>query len=372
MNRRQGDRFFIFRVSVVVTALLASGSLIAQEVCGLASVQYNRMHGDGFESSSGAQALAESSVKPVDKKLEVDLTPSARKHLQLGNALGYAPRIIAGIAPTITIAFPASGASFSGQNFEVRGTFTGPVNTGISVNGSPALTFGNQWVSLPIHAPVGSFEISATATTFDAMSANATRMITVGNAPPEIELVPKQAGNIAPATIGFTFRVASGLVIETVQVDFNGDGNNDYVGPLSGMPTTYHYTAPGLYTAKIIAVTPGGQSIHERSVLIADVVTLRERACSVYGALRASLAANDLEATLNTFIEFKREAQRPFFTALGSNRSVFATRLGTIANGVVGMDSAQLITLRIEGGQPIGYPVSFAAEATGVWRIASF
>ena len=80
----------------------------------------------------------------------------------------------------------------------------------------------------------------------------------------------------------------------------------------------------------------------------------------------------DLEGSLHAFIAHQQEAVRPILVALSSNRPVFAARLGTIANGVIGLDGAELVTLRVEEGLPVSYPLGIAAGEDGVWRITSF
>ncbi len=276
-----------------------------------------------------------------------------------------------GVAPTITIVSPSDGATLPGRTFEIRGTFTGPINTGVSINGSPARTFGTQWVATPIRPPAGLFAISAVATTYDGMTANASRNVTVGNTAPLIELLPKQPGNIAPAVIGFTLRFG-GVVTGNVQIDFNGDSVNEYDGPLSGVPKKHTYPTPGFYTGRATAVVDAMVSTSEVAIVIADVVLQRERACSVCGELRSALAASDLEASLRSFTTHQQEAFRPLLTALGSNRPVFATQLGTIANGRIGLDRATLAVLRIEENLPISYPLEVTAGPDGVWRISAF
>lgn len=371
MTQRSQRTFLGYLAFIAVVSLaLGTATVGAQEICGLANVQYNRLHSDGFESLP--TALARTAEPLPAKNSEAKSKSPSVARIDLGKPLGTAPKIAKGVAPVISITFPADGASLPGRAFEIRGTFTGPVNTGVSVNGSPALTFGNQWVSLPVRPSAGAFAITATATTMDSLTAVASRNITVGSTAPDIELLPRQIGNIAPAEIGFRFRSSASVVLGNVQVDFDGNGVDDYDGPASGIPASYRYSAAGLYTARAKSLISGNLVSTERTVLIADVVVQRERACSVYGALRAALTANDIEATLETFVSHKRESMRPFFTALGNNRPVFATRLGTIANGVIGVDHASLIALRIESGEPIGYSVEFAAGADGVWRITAF
>lgn len=381
----------------VVIAACAMHVVTAQEICGLESVQYRGIDSKGVESSPGSAAANVAEVE-VEGNARTDGKAQVAPHapIDLGKPTGYAPKIVKGRVPTITIVSPSEGAVLPSGTFEFRGTFTGPINTGVSVNGSPARTYGNQWVAMLFYPTAGPFEVTAVATAFDGLTATTSRNVTVAAGTPVLSLRSNQPGNIAPAEIGFGVRVR-GSVVGNVQIDFDGDGDSDYDGPLSGAPKSYTYTAPGFYTVRATAVVgaeiekpsrlqrqlpspapvpkasgEGIASSSEITIVIVDVVVQRERACAVYGALRAALAANDLEASLLTLTTHHREAMRPFFTALGNNRLVFATRLGTIANGVIGLDSAQLTTLRIEKGSPIGTQLGVAADIDGVWRISSF
>ncbi len=381
----------------MVIAVCAMPVVTAQEICGLESVQYDRIDSNGIESSAGSAAANVAAIE-VEGNAVTDGSAQVppREPTDLGKPIGYAPKMVKGRVPTITIVSPSEGAVLPSGTFEFRGTFTGPINTGVSVNGSPARAFGNQWVAMLFYPTAGPFEVTAVATTFDGLTATTSRSIAVADGAPVLSLRSNQPGNIAPASIGFGVRVR-GSIVGNVQIDFDGDGDSDYDGPLSEAPKNYTYTSPGFYTVRATAVVgaeiekptrlqrqlpsadpvpkaigEGIASSSEITIVIADVVVQRERACAVYGALRAALAANDLEASLLTLTSHHREAMRPFFTALGNNRPVFATRLGTIANGVIGLDSAQLTTLRIEKGSPIGTQLGVAADIDGVWRISSF
>jgi len=366
---RPSTRALCSLASVAMLSALANAA-IAQEICGLASVQYNQMHSDGFEGQqTPATAGATPNISITDAAKTANTLPVTSAGL--GKPLGYAPKIAKGVVPTVAIMSPLNAAALPGRTFEIRGTFTGPVNTGVSVNGSPARTFGNQWVATPIRPPAGPFTIDVIAAAYDGATANASRNVTVGNTVPKLELLPKQPGNIAPAKIGFGLRIA-GEVTGNVRIDFDGDSVFDYDGPITTVPNTFTYAAAGVYTARAEAVVDRVPSVSEISVVMVDVVTQRERACAVYGELRTALAANDLEASLRTFTTHQQEALRPIFTALGANRAVFAARLGPIANGVIGLNSAELTILRTEEGLPVAYPLGIAAGTDGVWRITSF
>jgi hypothetical protein len=60
-----------------------------------------------------------------------------------------------------------------------------------------------------------------------------------------------------------------------------------------------------------------------------------------------------------------------FFTALGSNLQSTAAALGPIASGVIGLDSADLIIVKDRIAEVDGYPIHFAWDIKGVWRIAA-
>ena len=88
----------------------------AQEICGLASVQYNLMHGDGFESASGSSAASVASDAAGDGAApDAKTKVPARTAFDLGKPLGYAPKIVQGVAPTLTIVSPSDGATLPGR-----------------------------------------------------------------------------------------------------------------------------------------------------------------------------------------------------------------------------------------------------------------
>jgi len=78
-------------------------------------------------------------------------------------------------------------------------------------------------VATQLRPPVGAFTITAQASTFDSLTATATRNINVGSAVPALSLRTTQPGNIAPAAIGFQLKFAFGAIVGNVQIDFDGD-----------------------------------------------------------------------------------------------------------------------------------------------------
>jgi len=59
----------------------------------------------------------------------------------------------------------------------------------------------------------------------------------------------------------------------------------------------------------------------------------------------------------------------PLFTVLGSRMPTAAANLGPIADGLIGLDSADVIAVRDRIAEVDGYPIHFVRDAKGVWRI---
>lgn len=332
----------------------------AQEICGLQSVAYNNPAKNGFEVLLLAAQQSASAPKPHD---------ATKATLNLGPPAGFAP-IPSGGTPTITITQPASGA-ISGRKLQMFGMITGPVNTGVMVNGFPAHVQGNQFVTPILTLPAtGTTTLTATATTLDGATASASLDVTAGTEN-GIRLMSAKVAEFSNRPVDFSVTINPSVVVTQITVDFNGDGVAEFTGTdPSLIPAFYTYPQPGIYTAELRVTQAVGQPLISKVTVAAiDIVELRTRACSVYGALRARLTANDVPAAIRVFPEENRARYEVMFNALGSNRPIFASRLGTIATGILTLQDANLSVITTENGQPRAYSVRFAQANDGVWRI---
>lgn len=88
---------------------------------------------------------------------------------------------------TVTIQDPANGSTVGVGAIQVFGTYTGPANTGISVNGVPALTDGESFVSPRVLLEPGINTLTVRYATMDAAPVEITRSITyAASATPEV------------------------------------------------------------------------------------------------------------------------------------------------------------------------------------------
>ncbi|MEO7757204.1 MAG: hypothetical protein ABIS07_11530 [Dokdonella sp.] len=61
----------------------------------------------------------------------------------------------------------------------------------------------------------------------------------------------------------------------------------------------------------------------------------------------------------------------PLFTALSNRMPAVAANLGTLADGLIGFDAADVTAVRDITSEVRGYPFDFARDMNGVWRITS-
>jgi hypothetical protein len=344
-------------VTLIFCCALAVSVSSAQETCGLQLAKYDLpdpVFRNGFENVVAASSAATTQAKGGG----------------LGPPLTTVMPPPLGVTPTITITSPLTGATISGS-IQVQGTFTGPVNTGITVLGVATTVIGNQFVSEPMRIAPGTVEITVRAKTHDGLVATQTANVTVAAAPSQ------DFGISLSSRVGFApFRLqprvgVRGITgVQSVAIDFNGDGTNDYTGGVENIPI-YTYNNAGVYRMRVVLNTASQSFTRFRTMAVPGVPEVRARACSVFANLRARLAANDSEGALKSIAQPLRGQMADLFTELGTNRAAFAARLGTMANGIFTPVDAEIMLVNEVGVDVQGASIHLARSADGVWRIDS-
>lgn len=276
---------------------------------------------------------------------------------------------------TLSVTLTTSGAT-SDVTVDVVGTFTGPINTGIAVNGVAGFTAGGKFVVPNVPLSAGANALNVTASILPGTTAATSGSITQSGTATPIVVTDDHALGFAPFNEDFHFRIAAlagNASISKVAIDFRGIGTNDYNGTLASAPTSYTYTLPGLYLAQFQFTDSNNvvYTIH-RAILVQDIGVQRSMLCDVYGYLKDRLNAQDATGASNAFQPVERTTWRNFFNALGSNMPTAATQLGAIVNGVVAPDFADLLLVQDNSTSQTrsGFPLRMTQSGDGVWRIS--
>src|SRR3569623_508880 len=334
--------------SLLTVALAFAHTALADETCGLPST-FDVIFANGFQDPGAITIPRPSLSELLQRKGAQVLT-----------------------APTIAITSPSAGAAFADNHIDAAGTYTGPDDTGIVVGTQIAYTHGGQFVAAAVPLNVGSNSLTATATTLDGQTATDSRSVTGAAQAPLILAVNEEVA-FAPFKVKFQSQLSSGA-IQTVGVDYDGDGTDDYTGSTLPSPFTHTYTTSGIYAVRLSIHTVGGQDYSTtHRVVIQDLTQVRSTVCGVFGYFRENLAVNDIATATQTFGEVAKSRYTAFLNGLGAtNAATMATNLGTIANGLFGPDRASLVVAAAVSGQAQGYTVVIARGDDGVWRLTDF
>jgi hypothetical protein len=328
-------------------ALIGVGIAIsshAQEICGLQTASFDIIFADAF-----------------------DPPPSG-----LGPALGTVNAPTLGIAPTVSITYPAPSSTLTGGMVQVSGTVSGPPDTGVAVNGIRAYVNNGQFMTPPFVVDASTTSITAQATTLDGLTATASNAVMSVPGTPATTLTTGTPVGFSPLPLRFNLTTNVAQTVQTVSVDY-GD-TTSYNGTALGDLPIHTYVQPGVYVVNAtITFTSGPPQTASTMVIAMALTEQRNDICSVYAYLRAQMAADQVSSATQTMMGDLSIRLTPFFQALSTNNEIagVAAQLGTLAAGTIGLDSADIVAVRDVGGQLLGYPVHFAKGSDGVWRIDS-
>jgi len=278
---------------------------------------------------------------------------------------------------SVTITSPSSGASTGEATVDVSGTFTGPINTGITVNGVVGYVANGAFLVPSVPLTSGSNALSATATILTGATASYGGSVTKTGSPSALSIQVNHATGYAPLGSSFTFSIGtlpSGFPVQNVSITFKGTGTPDYSGSsLSGAPTSYTYTQAGLYNATLsVTDTHANTYTAYRPVLVQDLAVQRGMLCDVYGYLKDRLNAQDATNAANAFQSVVKSSYQSLFFTFGSNMPTVAQSLGVVVSGLLGQGFAELFIVRDNVAQQTRaeFPMRLTQGADGVWRIS--
>jgi hypothetical protein len=201
--------------------------------------------------------------------------------------------------------------------------------------------------------------------------------VTQSGAASAVTIQANHPTDYAPAPITFTYGIGglpSGYPVQTVTINFTGTGGANFSGSsLTGAPSTYTYSQPGIYTATLnVQDTKGNTFTGTTTLAIQNLAAQRGMLCDIYGYLQDRLSAQDATYAANAFQQNVRSNYQSLFTAFGTNMPTVAQGLGVIVSGMLGQGFADMLIVRdnMTNQTRSGFPLRMTQGADGVWRIS--
>jgi hypothetical protein len=275
-------------------------------------------------------------------------------------------------AVKVAITDPAAGASLNRTNVLVTGTFQGPSNTGITLNGDVALVSGNQFFA-NLNLDPGRNILTAVATTPEGITASDTVTVTVNrNSPDPVQISAEPQSGIAPLKVRFSIDNFSGQPSQQISADFDGDGGNDFSTSDPNAPVEFTYTAPGVYRATI-TVTDGGNAVYSQTmaVVVHDGQQLDHLFTSLWNGMNDALVRGDVNVALTYLNEGAKQKYRPVFQTLLPRMLQIISNYSSLQRASVYEGMTGYAVNRTINGENRIFLIYFLLDDDGVWRLDS-
>lgn len=264
----------------------------------------------------------------------------------------------------------AGGATISNDSVTVRGTFQGPPNIGITVNGVVATVSGNTFIAASVPLQLGPNTLTVNAITPQGNTAIQTINVTSsGPAPIKVSASP-QTG-IAPLQVNFSVTNSTTNTITQITADFDGSGVS-FSTTNPSQPIAFSYNQPGTYQATFNITDASGVTTTQQLTIVAqDVAQLDQVLKTAWNGFTAALASRNT-AQVQQYLNSQAQAKYgPIFSALQPNLpqivSSFTTPQLTNISNTLG---EYVVGRTIDGVNHIFF-IYFLRDIDGVWRIDS-
>lgn len=290
----------------------------------------------------------------------------------LGNQAPWHSETVAGSPATLAIVSvePANGTVITGDRVTVFGTWNGPSNTGITVNGQVAEVYGDRFLADGILLEPGANTLTVTATTVDGATVTHTQSLTrSGDNPLTLTAEPLTFSPPFMARVTLTLDVP----MQSVAIDRDGDGGTDWSATnttASQQSVDLTYPEAGLHVGVVHAIDEDGTHYDiPFGVVLEDAQGTQARRRSVYQQMLDRLGQSDISGALNVFMGTSRAHYEQIFNQLTSDLPSLVPGFVAIDQVELGRDWAQLRMLRDVSGQKQAYYITLVRGDDGVWRI---
>jgi hypothetical protein len=166
----------------------------------------------------------------------------------------------------------------------------------------------------------------------------------------------------------YTF--GSSTAIQSLNVDFDGDGTTDLIttNPQDALPHTY--TTPGLYLARLnLTDSQGNVHTAETSIVIYDAATMDTLFTSLWSDMNTALTVGDMSRALTFLTTGARVKYEPVFTMLLPHMPEIIASYSPLQRVSLSGDIGEYAIMRVIDGQLRLFLLYFLQDSHGVWRL---
>lgn len=270
----------------------------------------------------------------------------------------------------VKITSPANYANIDNDTMLVEGDWLGPINTGITVNGKVAETYGRHFYINQFALKQGDNTLTATASILDGQTV--TDIITVSSQgiarPYDVSLTPE--GGVAPLLVGLSVTSNTTIPIYKIWIDFDGDGRSDYVTEDASKTTSYSYAYPGVYRVDVgIMDMDGGVYYETLAVVVNDPNHMDTLFTGLWDGMNNALLNGNVEQAIIYLDGGAKRKYQPVFEVLLPHMSDIVASYSRPHQISISSDIGEYAVTVPDGNRHQLHLIYFLRNADGVWRL---
>ena len=276
------------------------------------------------------------------------------------------------VGPNFAIVSPANNSTVNSDFITVSGTMQAPANSGVTVNGVvAAIDSGGNFYANGILLATGTNTITATLTTPDGqVTAQSVVVSSTGTAPIKIAASPTEG--LAPLSVVFDVTPRSGITIQKVELDVDGNGTVEQILIAPPWTTTAIYSGGGIANAVLhVTDTSGAVYTQSISIVLTNPNALDQMLRAVWNGMKTALTAGDKARAMRYLDASAQQRYGPVFDVLLPSMPQIAATFSDPQSVSLSDSLGEYAINRVINGENRIFFIYFGLNGDGVWRLGS-
>lgn len=271
---------------------------------------------------------------------------------------------------SITITSPVDLTTIEGDTVNIEGSFKGPANTGITVNGLPAeVSPEGLFVFNAVVLSPGPNVLDIVLTTLSGDSVSKSITVTSNGLSQPFNFEPDFNSGPAPFAVGFEFSWNSNETISKIEMDYEGDGIIDYTTNAEQESFPVTYSQPGVFHPTITITTASATYKKQVTILVQSRESMIALFTSAWDGMNKALVQGDLVAALSYLDNFGQKQYGPVFEVLKDKMPQIVQSYSRPQGVLITRNIGELAINRLYQGKNRIYFIYFMRNRNGLWKL---
>ncbi|MFK5970154.1 MAG: hypothetical protein QM487_08575 [Candidatus Marithrix sp.] len=273
--------------------------------------------------------------------------------------------------PSVKVTITTSMQNVAENQITIEGSYIGPINTGIVVNGVVALLNDGYFIANNVPLVAGSNTIIASLSSREETITDSISVTSQGNQP-LLKINPSPASGFAPLSVTFEYDLSPTVDFSYLVANFNGDNMNDFIGHSPSETIQYDYQTPGIYVAKLHIIDyVGDRHSATTAIEVMDIDKTDTLLRSLWDEMNAALVAGDKDIAISYLNTGAKAKYGPVFEVLLPHMAEIVASYSPLIRVSLSSNIGEFAVNRTIDGELKVFFVYYLKGADGVWRLDS-